>query len=167
MTTFKNENPNFTASDKWILTIGDLVLLTRSVHDFSVPGVFSDGIDGPAPGNILNSIASERLTFDPVVFTFIIDEEWRNWTEIFDWIVKNTTSDDAIYKDITIEMLNNVNRPVGVKFLLEDCRPTALDNVLLDVDGDIPQLTSTVTFKFLRMTPIRANKAISIDPPAL
>ncbi|WPJ72032.1 hypothetical protein DEEACLCL_00007 [Salmonella phage CRW-SP2] len=162
--TFKNENPNFTASDKWRLTIGDLILLSRSVHDFSVPGVFSEGIDGPAPGSVMNPIPSERLTFDPVVFTFIIDEEWENWTQLYSWIVKNAESDDATYKDITIDILNNLNRPIGLQFRLEECRPTALDNVLLDVDGEVPQLVCTVTFKFLKMTPVRADKAISIQP---
>lgn len=154
---FKNENPNFAASDKWRLTIGDLVLLSRNIHDFSVPGVFSEGIDGPAPGIVLNPIPSERVTYDPVVFTFVIDEEWENWMAIHEWIVNNAAADDATYKDITIEILNNLNRPIGLKFVLEECRPTALDNVLMDVDGEVPQLTSTVTFRFLKMTPVRSK----------
>lgn len=154
---FKNENPNFAASDKWRLTIGDLVLLSRNIHDFSVPGIFSEGIDGPAPGIVLNPIPSERVTYDPVVFTFVIDEDWENWIAIHEWMVSNAAADDATYKDITIEILNNLNRPIGLKLVLEECRPTALDNVLMDVDGEVPQLTSTVTFRFLKMTPVRSK----------
>ncbi|ATW66795.1 tail completion protein [Escherichia phage FEC14] len=157
---FKNENPNFAASDKWRLTIGDLILLTRSIHDFSIPGVYSEGIEGPSPGDVLNSIPSERLTYDPIVFTFVIDESWYNWEQIYNWIASNAGSDLAVSRDITIDLLNNMNRPVGLQLLLEEARPTALDNVLVDVDAAVPQLVTTVTFKYLKLTPTRVTREI-------
>lgn len=157
---FKNENPNFAASDKWRLVIGDLILLSRSVHDFSVPGIYSEGIDGPSPGNVMNKIGSERVTFDPVVFTFVIDENWQNWQSIFDWIVGNSKADWPVEKDITIQLLDNLNRPIGLTLILELSRPTSLDNVLLDVDAEVPQLTSTVTFQYVNMTYQRVVKEI-------
>lgn len=155
---FKNENPNFAASDKWRLSIGDLVLLTRSIHDFSIPGVYSEGIDGPSPGDVLVSISSERLTYDPIVFTFVIDEEWKTWMQIYNWIQSNVRKDDPVVKDITIELLDNMNRPIGLQLLLEAARPTALDNVLVDVDAAVPQLVTTVTFKYQMLTPMTAVK---------
>lgn len=155
---FKNENPNFAASDKWRLSIGDLVLLTRSIHDFSIPGVYSEGIDGPSPGDVLLSISSERLTYDPIVFTFVIDEEWKTWMQIYNWIQSNVRKDDPVVKDITIELLDNMNRPIGLQLLLEAARPTALDNVLVDVDAAVPQLVTTVTFKYQMLTPMTAVK---------
>ncbi len=157
---FKNENPNFAASDKWRLTIGDLILLTRSIHDFSIPGVYSEGIEGPSPGDVLNSIPSERLTYDPIVFTFVIDESWYNWEQIYNWIASNAGSDLAVSRDITIDLLDNMNRPVGLQLLLEEARPTALDNVLVDVDAAVPQLVTTVTFKYLKLTPTRVTREI-------
>ncbi|CAB5508899.1 Phage tail completion protein [Salmonella phage Se_EM3] len=157
---FKNENPNFAASDKWRLTIGDLILLTRSIHDFSIPGVYSEGIEGPSPGDVLNSIPSERLTYDPIVFTFVIDESWYNWEQIYNWIASNAGSDLAVNRDITIDLLDNMNRPVGLQLLLEEARPTALDNVLVDVDAAVPQLVTTVTFKYLKLTPTRVTREI-------
>lgn len=157
---FKHDNPNYAASDKWRLTIGDLVLLSRSVHDFSIPGVYSEGIDGPSPGDVLNSIPSERLTYDPIVFTFVIDEDWVNWETVYNWIASNAGADIAVSKDITIELLNNMNRPVGLQLLLEEARPTALDNVLVDVDASVPQLVTTVTFKYLKLTPTRVTREI-------
>ncbi|WNM70741.1 tail completion and sheath stabilizer protein [Salmonella phage Mansal] len=157
---FKNENPNFAASDKWRLTIGDLLLLTRSIHDFSIPGVYSEGIEGPSPGDVLNSIPSERLTYDPIVFTFVIDESWYNWEQIYNWIASNAGSDLAVSRDITIDLLDNMNRPVGLQLLLEEARPTALDNVLVDVDAAVPQLVTTVTFKYLKLTPTRVTREI-------
>ncbi|QPX74315.1 putative tail completion and sheath stabilizer [Salmonella phage FrontPhageNews] len=157
---FKNENPNFAASDKWRLTIGDLILLTRSIHDFSIPGVYSEGIEGPSPGDVLNSIPSERLTYDPIVFTFVIDESWYNWEQIYNWIASNAGSDLAVSRDITIDLLDNMNRPVGLQLLLEEARPTALDNVLVDVDAAVPQLVTTVTFKYLKLTPTRVIREI-------
>lgn len=161
---FKNENPNSAASDKWRLTIGDLVLLTRNIHDFSIPGVYSEGIEGPSPGDVLVSIASERLTYDPVVFTFVIDEGWQSWLSIYQWITSNVGKDDPVSKDITIELLDNLNRPIGLTLLLEESRPTALDNVLVDVDAAVPQLVTTVTFKYQMMTPVVASKEIDSNP---
>lgn len=157
---FKNENPNFAASDKWRLVIGDLILLTRSIHDFSIPGVYSEGIDGPSPGSVLNSIPSERLTYDPIVFTFVIDEAWYNWETIYNWIASNAESDNAVSKDITIDLLDNMSRPVGLSLRLEEARPTALDNVLVDVDGEVPQLVTTVTFKYIKLVPTRVTREI-------
>lgn len=161
---FKNENPNFAASDKWRLTIGELVLLTRNIHDFSIPGVYSEGIDGPSPGDVLVSISSERLTYDPIVFTFVIDEDWKSWLSVYNWIKGNVGKDDPVVKDITIQLLDNLNRPIGLSLILEDARPTALDNVLVDVDAAVPQLVTTVTFKYQMMTPEMAAKEIDSNP---
>lgn len=152
---FKDENQNFAASDKWRCIVGDLVLFSRRIHDFSVPGVYSEGIEGPSPGDTLLQIPSERLTFDPIVFTFVIDEDWKNWESLYNWIVNNAGSDQPREQDIYIELLTNVNRPTGLKLLLENSRPTALDNVLLDVDGEVSQLVCTVTIKYQRMRPER------------
>lgn len=154
---FRNDTQNHVASNNWRLTIGDLVLFTRSVHDFSIPGIYSEGIDGPSPGNVLNQISSERLTFDPIVFTFVIDGEWRNWQSVFDWVVRNSELDDPICKDMSIELLNGLNRPIGLRLDLIEARPTALDNVLMDVDGEVPQLVTTATFRYLKMIPNRTK----------
>lgn len=157
---FKNENQNFAASDKWRCVVGDLVLFSRRIHDFSVPGVYSEGIDGPSPGDVMAQIPSERLTFDPVVFTFVVDEDWRNWESLFSWLVNNANADLIREQDIYIELLTNLNRPTGLKLLLQDSRPTALDNVMLDVDGEVPQLVCTVTFKFQKLIPQRATTTL-------
>lgn len=157
---FKDENPNFAASDKWRCVVGDLVLFSRRIHDFSVPGVYSEGIEGPSPGDTLLQIPSERLTFDPIVFTFVIDEDWKNWESLYNWIVSNANADLPRTQDIYIDLLTNLNRPTGLKLLLEDSRPTALDNVLLDVDGEVPQLVCTVTIKYQKMTPQRSNTTL-------
>lgn len=154
---FKNQNPNNAASDKWRLTIGDLVLVTRKVHDFSIPGVYSEGVEGPSPGNILNQISSDRLTFDPLIFTFIVDEDWENWYQIYMWIVNNSKANIPLEKDILVEMLDNQNRPVGMRIVIENSRPTAVDNVILDVDGDNPFLVTTVTFRYQQMLPKKRN----------
>lgn len=154
---FKNENPNLAASDKWRLMIGDLILLSRRIHDFSVPGIYSEGIDGPSPGDTLLSISSERVTFDPVVFTFTIDEDWVNWQTIYDWIRNNAGKDLPDTKDIVIELLDNVNRPTGFKITLLEARATGLDNVLLDVDAEVPRLICTVTIKYQDMLPSRSD----------
>ncbi|AHZ60167.1 putative tail completion protein [Dickeya phage phiDP23.1] len=161
---FKNENPNFAASDKWRLSIGDLTLVSRNIHDFSIPGLYSEGIDGPSPGDVLVSIPSERLTYDPIVFTFVIDEDWKSWLQIHNWIKSNVGLDMPVSKDIVIELLDNLNRPIGLTLVLEDARPTALDNVLVDVDAAVPQLVTTVTFKFQQMVPQLATKEVVPNP---
>lgn len=153
---FKNEDPNLASSDKWRLMVGDLVLLSRRIHDFSIPGIYSEGIDGPSPGDTMLSIASERVTFDPVVFTFTIDESWYNWQTIYDWIRSNANKDLPVTQDIIIELLDGLNRPTGFKLTMMESRPTALDNVLLDVDAEVPRLVSTVTIKYQDMIPSRA-----------
>ena len=67
-------------------------------------------------------------------------------------------------KDITIDLLDNLNRPIGLTLVLQDSRPTALDNVLVDVDAAVPQLVSTVTFKFQEMVPSFSNREIDSNP---
>lgn len=161
---FKNENPNFAASDKWRLSIGDLVLVSRNIHDFSIPGLYSEGIDGPSPGDVLVSISSERITYDPVVFTFVIDEDWKTWLALHNWIRSNVKLDQPVSKDITIDLLDNLNRPIGLTLVLQESRPTALDNVLVDVDAAVPQLVSTVTFKFQEMVPTLVSREIDSNP---
>lgn len=148
---YQSENPNNAASDKWRLSIGSLILFSRKIHDFSVPGIYSDGLEAPSPGNVLNSMSSDRVTFDPIVFTFVIDEDWGNWLEIFNWIISNTQKDIPREEDITIELLDNQNRPVGLKILLQEARPTSLEAAVLDADGDSHAMVTTCTFKYIKM----------------
>jgi len=155
-TQFRNEDPNIASSEKWRLMIGNLILLTRRIHDFSVPGIYSEGVDGPSPGDVMYSISSERVTFDPVVFTFVIDESWYNWQTIYDWIRSNANKDLPVTHDIIIELLDGVNNPTGFRIVLTEARATGLDNVLLDVDGEVPRLVCTVTIKYQDMTPERS-----------
>lgn len=69
------------------------------------PGVSLPAIDGKYK-NLQAAIAGDSLRYDPLTVQFIIDENMKNYLELYDWLYKNAR--EAItYRDLTLNILSN------------------------------------------------------------
>lgn len=143
-------NPNDASSDKWRLFFEgmNLVLFSSKVTDFNIPDVSSMGTIGPSPDPFLMDVSGNRIDFGPVVFSFIVDENYANYRELFNWMMENAKRDQAITRSFTVELLNNRGNSQGVTLSFEHGRPITLGSFQLDTTGGTKQILCQVTLNF-------------------
>ena len=109
---------------------------------------------------IQSYLPGDSITFDPLTITFLVDEDMKNYQEIFDWIMKlgpgsdtddfralvgstrsqtgfdNKTGDYAeMYSDATL-IVNTSSNNANVEFMFEDCFPTSLGSIEFAINSD-------------------------------
>ena len=104
--------------------------------------------------NMKASIGGDTIEYGSFSAEFIVDEELRNYLEIYNWILKNS-HEELEYSDMTLSILTNQNNTnKQVKFL--DATPTSLSDLKFSAqDTSIDYVTCTVdfaytTFEFIR-----------------
>lgn len=144
----QRRDPNDAASDKWLLMLpGGLSLVSNKTTDFDLPGINTDGTVGPRGGssNML-SVPSDTLTWDPIVFTFIVDESYANYIEIIKLQFAQLFESESEYLfDCTVAPLSNRGRDQGLEFNYLDCRISNVSTVALDTTANVKTLTCTMT----------------------
>lgn len=109
-------------------------------------------VDFPIPG--------DKVTYDPLSITFVVDEDMANYIEVVTWIknLGNTsnpkqqyatlTESDSKISDCSLTILtNNMNANKDIVFY--DCWPSSLSELsLTTMDRNIIVLTATATFRY-------------------
>ena len=96
----------------------------------------------------------EGLVFDTFNLTFIVDEEMKNYIEMFNWIKTNHTS-RPLFKDITMSILSNKNT-TNKQVMFHDAFPVALGGLdFTTQDTALDAVTCNVTFRFNKFEFIR------------
>jgi len=140
---------NDTSSDKWILILSeDLKLVGNKVNDFDLPGINADGTIGPrGGGNTMLNIPGDTLTFDPITFTFKVDEDYTNYIQALKYLIDNVKSYDP-FREVVVMLLDNMNQPSGTEFRYSGSRASNLGGISLDVNATIRTLSCTITIMF-------------------
>ena len=99
--------------------------------------------------------ADSLIDYQPISITFVVDEDMKNYLEIFDWFIFNKEADEIRYKDITLSIQtnkNNLNKQI--KFV--DAFPLSLGDLSFTTqDTAVEYLTCTVSFRYNRFEFIR------------
>ena len=115
-------------------------------------------MDYPMPG--------DKITYDDLSVSFLVDEDMTNYIELLDWMKKlgstenpseqyktlvNDTSSNVlrgITSDCTLTILtNNMNANKSVVF--QDCFPTTISEISFEsIADDVSPITASATFKF-------------------
>ena len=140
----------------------------------NLPGIsISDNYSQPTPFRDI-PLPGEKLRYEPLAVTFIVDENLENYQEIHGWLrgigfpggheefktlldggsdrfptSKNTTPNQGgIFSDATLNILTSKNNPVTeVRF--NDCFPISLSGLQYTQQAtDTDYLTATVTFEY-------------------
>jgi len=135
------------------------------VQSVSLPGITlgeasleNPFIRQPEPG--------DKLIFSPLSFSFIVDEQMKNFIEMFNWMNAlgfpenlqqygvmphqvNRVSDKQVSCDITVLVYNNQTKPI-LKFTMFGCFPIALGDMPLNVagtDSETPICTGDIMYR--------------------
>lgn len=140
------------------------------VQKVTIPNVSLGTIDVDTPFTKI-PFPGTRLSFGNLQVTFKVDEDMKNYMEIFNWLKgmgfpdnfdqyggiagKTMTSGDGIFSDITLMTLSSAMHPT-TNITFYDCFPVDLSSVDLDsTSADVEYVTATVTF---------ANRRFEITP---
>ena len=175
-------NLNYLSPVNFDLLVEKLPKTRYSCVGATLPGIsFTEAIHA-TPLAIQSYLPGDRIEFDPLVVRFIVDEDMKNYQEIFNWImqlgpghntddfrelvgsVKTTTglfdnrSGDmkAMYSDVTLVINTSSNNP-NMYFSFEDCFPTSLGSIEFatdqaEVEYSICDLTLRYTLFKVRTT---------------
>jgi hypothetical protein len=94
----------------------------------------------------------DKVNYDPLELTFLVDEQLANYREIHDWIFglanEVDTKTDTKERDIQLIILDSNNNVVKeIQFV--DAFPTSISSLPFDItQTDVNYLTAAVTFEY-------------------
>lgn len=108
-TSFKLEIPGFEEVNYFVQTV-------------ELPGVTMSGVDSPYQ-KFATNVPSNRMEFDPLNCTFLVDEDFTNYEELYGWMLDITrtepvaAAETGMMKNLTLHLTNsNKNSIIAVKF---------------------------------------------------
>lgn len=159
-------NNNFLPTVGFKFGIKKLPTTNYFVQSVNIPGVKFGAIDIPTPF-IRYPIPGDQLQFNDFTLTFKVDEDMKNYMEIYDWMVglgfpdsfdqyklldsKSATSGEGKVSDGTIQILNSARVP-SINVTIVDMFPTALSDIIFDTrDTNLQYAEATVIFKYRKV----------------
>ena len=125
----------------------EFFLTGTSLPSLHMDNILVSGAGGDFPA------AGDKILFDPIETTFIVNATYSNYSHIFDTIFdqQNPLAMDlskVMTTDITVLALDNNKQPIG-HWLFTNAFPIALSGIELDTtQSDAPQLTCTITWAY-------------------
>lgn len=105
-------------------------------------------------------MSDNKVQYDPITFSFIVDEYFRSYIDIYKWMlaladpIDELREPDSVVQpqDIFMKILDNNKNPI-ITFKYVRARPIGLDQIVFDTqDEGNTVLTSAATFVFDYMT---------------
>ena len=158
MSEVLNRNPALGSS--FILEIPGAREMNYFIQGGEVPGLSMAGVDTPFT-NASASVPSNRIEFDPLNLNFIVDEEWKNWEYLFNWMKRARTGRESILETmspLTLHLVNS-NKNLNVQLQFVGAYPTFVSSIPLDTTAvDATPVTASVTFRYQDYTLVRPPK---------
>ena len=102
-------------------------------------------------------VPGSSVQYDPLRITFSVDEDFSNWSEIYNWMrsivpfedfTEMLTNESKYYSEATVHCLNSAKNP-NLSFTFKKLLPVSLDGFDLNVALNEPEpVTVTATFTF-------------------
>lgn len=155
------ENLNILGNNNFHFEIYELPQVSMFAQEFSLPGI-TLGRAPVATSAVDYNVPGEKIEYEDLVITFMVDEYLGNYIEVFNWMTSLGFPEDTqqfrdmkegktIYKeksDIILTVTTNKFNPHHeVHFI--DCFPTDLSPVdFTNTDVTITPIQSTVSFDY-------------------
>jgi hypothetical protein len=154
-------NMNFLGQTTFQFSIIKLPTTNFFVQNAVIPAISLPSVGYGTP---LTQIPYEgdHISFDPVPITFAVDEDLKNYIELFNWLSGMGFPEDTnqyaaiagqrrgfgIFSDAELIVLDAKHIP-NVKFTFIDAFPTSLSEINLEyTDDDVEYRTCTATFAY-------------------
>lgn len=164
------ENTNFLSPLGFRFNLKRAPLVTFFCQATGIPSVSLPQVNRPTPF-VNQPVHGDQLQFEPLQIRFRVDEDLKNYMEIFDWLVGlGTPHDFQSYQDLsqaksgkmgelknvvsdgTLTIMTGQHNP-NVNVFFEDAFPTNLTTIQFDTtQTDIEYLEATATFAYRNFT---------------
>jgi hypothetical protein len=125
---------------------------------FRVVAVNFPSVSIPPPSTSSSSaeqfFAGSSVDYSPISLTFIVDDDLKNYTELFNWIItqqfndsKAKTNEATMYSDGSVITLTNASNP-NVVFEFKDMFPVELGGIMFSTQETPGPVTCEVTFRY-------------------
>ena len=165
-------NLNYLSPVNFDLQINKLPKTKYFCTGVTLPGVnFSEALH--ATTLAINSyLPGDKIEFDPLNVKFIVDEDMKNYQEIYNWIMAlgpgnnsddftslvdstktprgcfSTASFENMYSDATI-IVNTSSNNANIEFMFEDTFPTSLGSIEFATDAqEVTYATCDLTLRY-------------------
>ena len=160
------ENLNYLSNVSFRLTMEDAPHLTWFCQSANIPGVSIDSIEVFNPHATV-PVSGTRVSFEELSIRFIVDEEMKNWVEIYDRIIalglaeghdkyrklqnsgSNLTARGGTVSNIILTLLTSAMNP-QMEFHFFDAFPINVSSVEFDSSAaDVEYFVATATFRYV------------------
>lgn len=154
-------NRNFLSPLGFKFVLAKAPAIEYFIQTVNIPSIGLGTAEVPTPFVKL-PLAGDHLDFGELSLSYKIDEDMKNYLEIYNWIkglgfpdnfdqyrnISNLPSRDGIYSDATLIILtSSKNANIFIKF--KNIFPTSLDAVQFDTtQTDVEYVSTSVTFKY-------------------
>jgi hypothetical protein len=153
------ENTSFLQPTKFTFTFPNLPFARYFGQTVMLPGVSTSPVDVETPF-ATTWRHGDKLQYEQLSITAIIDEDLRVWEETFNWLIaltkptefpeyiKYNKRDNPAYYDAVLTINTNANNP-NLRFVFHDCHPISLGAIQFNVsDSAENTLTTDITFRY-------------------
>jgi hypothetical protein len=158
------ENRNFLSALAFKFGIRKLPFTNYFVQKVTIPGLIAGTSKQSSPFKEL-PVPGDHMHHEDLQLTFRVDENLRNYLEIYAWIVGTTfpdnfgqyaqlfqeikTSGKGVKSDATLMIFNSSNNPI-VEVTYEDCFPYRLSSIeFSSTETDVQYVEATALFKIM------------------
>jgi len=152
-----NIKQNYLSPIEFRFVIQRLPHVTFFTQNLSLPGVSLNPIEQPTPFKKLYH-TGDSLTYDRLSVSFRVDENMKNYIELYNWMVGMTFPDnfeqfanldesqDGLYSDASVLIMSNSKNP-NVTYKFKNIFPESITNIDMDTtQGDIDYVIATCSF---------------------
>ena len=144
------DNLNLTKTNLYVFRLHKTPKVSYNCTSVTLPGLSLGSSIQSSPIRDVN-IPGDTLVYDDLSLNFLVDEDFVNWLEIYNWMKalgtpENTNQYDSTLSGGVLFMTTN-NRNVNKKFEFFDLFPVNLTSVDLNLQDGNP-VESTVTFQY-------------------
>lgn len=151
-----NQNYNFLQNNAFTFVLSRIPETMFRIVECSLPAISIPSATQDTPA-YLQPWPGSALSFEDFTCRFIVDEDLKNYEEIYNWITQQRFCSDFkptrdlernLTSDGTLITMTNASTP-NRAFLFKDMFPVNLDSIDFDTTVDAPQpVVCQVTFKF-------------------
>ena len=154
-------NSSFLQGNKFTFSFATLPFLKYFCQTINIPGVSTSPVtvDNPFSNTYRHG---DKLIYDQINVTIIIDEDLRVWEETYNWLMaltfpkefrqyyRNTNGRQTAYHDGILTVNTNANNP-NIRFKFLSCHPLSLGGINFSVQESAQNIiTADITFRYDR-----------------
>ena len=149
---------NNLGSSAWIAQITGYEDLIFKLTDFSIPEVNAGVTAISNRTNYVYQETGDHIQYENLSLSFLVDENLKNYRRLHEWMRDNTENGIARQESIFVHLLDNNKRFQGMEIEFIFAFPISLSKLEFDVDGNISDVTCSVTFAYTYFDFIDATK---------